>query len=175
MTKNQKSSASPSQGGFTPHLLSLMNIQQKNKMVKQSKQPFIYSKIKKSEGFIALISILIVGGLILTVSIGVSLRSIGETEMSFGEQESNKALALANLCAEQALMKLESILNYSGSESIIVGGSPCDILAIDGSGNLNRTVKSQSTVSGYTRKVKVEVSQISPTMRITSWEEISDF
>jgi hypothetical protein len=128
-----------------------------------------------NQGFIALISILIIGALILAVSIGVSLRSIDETTMSMDQQESNRALALADLCAEQALMKLESVLNYAGSESITVDGDTCDILLITGSGNLNRTIKTQSTVSGYTRKVKLEVLQISPTMQISSWETVPGF
>jgi len=131
--------------------------------------------MKNQGGFIALISILILGAMMLVISIGVSLRSIGETDMALSEQESHRALALANLCAEQALMKLESILSYSGNESIIIGSESCDILAISGSGNFTRTVKTQSTVSGHTKKVQVVVSQISPTMQIASWEEVADF
>ena len=131
--------------------------------------------MRNQEGFIALISVLIIGAIVLAISIGLSLRSIGETNMSLAEQESHRALALANLCAEQALMKLESVLNYAGSENVTIGSESCDILAISGSGNFNRTVQAQSTVSGYTKKVKVVVSQISPTMQITSWEEVSDF
>lgn len=127
------------------------------------------------KGFVALISILIIGAIVLTISIGLSLRSIGETNMSLGEQESHRALALANLCAEQALMKLENTLNYAGGEPVTIGSKSCDILTISGSGNFNRTIKTQSVVSGYTKKVRVEVSQISPTMQITSWEEVSDF
>lgn len=127
------------------------------------------------EGFIALISILIIGAIVLVISIGLSLRSIGETDMSLSEQESHKALALANLCVEQALMKLEAILNYAGNESIIIGSESCAIRPISGSGNLNRIVETQSTVSGYTKKIKAVVSQISPTMKITSWEEVSNF
>lgn len=129
----------------------------------------------KANGFIALISILIVGAVILSISIGVSLRSLGETAISLGQQHSNRALALATVCAETALMKLESVLNYSGNESIIVNGDSCDILAVGGSGNLNRTVEAQSTVSGYTRKIRVEVGRVSPKLQISSWEEVAGF
>jgi len=131
--------------------------------------------MKNQKGFIALISVLIVGAVVLVVSIGVSLRSVGESNMSLGEQESHRALALANLCAEQALMKLESSLNYGGNESIIIGDESCDILTVGGAGNLARTVKTLSAVSGYTRRIKVEVSRISPTMQISSWESVGSF
>jgi len=74
-----------------------------------------------NSGFVALISVLILSAIILSISIGLSLRSVEESKISLAEQESNKALALATLCAEQALMKLEKSLNYSGNESIIIG------------------------------------------------------
>lgn len=127
------------------------------------------------KGFIALTSILIIGVLILAISTGLSLRSISETKMSLGEQESHRALALANLCAEVAVMKLESVLNYSGNETVPISGETCDIINVEGLGNSNRIVKTQSTVFGFTKKVKVVVSQISPVMQITSWEEVGDF
>jgi len=126
-------------------------------------------------GFIALTSMLIIGALVLTISIGVLLRSINEMKMSLGEQEAHRALALVNLCGELALMKIESVFNYSGNESIIIGEESCDVLQIEGSGNTDRTIKVQSTVSGYTKKVKIEISQISPAMYISSWEEVQDF
>lgn len=128
-----------------------------------------------NRGFIALISILITGTLLLAIAIGVSLRSIGQTQVSLGEQESHRALALANLCAETALMKLESVLDYPGNETIIIDGESCEILTVAGGGNFNRTVKTQSTVAGYTRKITVEVPQISPDMQISSWKEVADF
>lgn len=131
--------------------------------------------MKNQNGFIALISILIIGAVVLAVGIGASLRSIGENKMGLSEKSSDKALSLANLCAETALMKLESVLNYSGGETITIGGDSCDILPVEGSGNLNRVVKAQSAVSEHTRKVKVEVSAISPIMQINSWKEMADF
>lgn len=127
-----------------------------------------------NQGFIALTSILIIGALILVISVGLSLRSVSETQISLAQQEAHRALALANLCAEVALMKLESVLNYSGNETVNVDGLSCDIMSIEGSGNLNRIVKAKSTISGYTKKVKVVVSRISPVMQITSWEEVGD-
>jgi len=130
---------------------------------------------ERCRGFIALISVLVISAVVLVIGIGVSLRSVGESNMSLGEQESNRARALANLCAEQALMKLESFLNYSGDESIIIGSESCYILAVGGTGNLNRTVQASSTVSNYTKKVQVVITQISPVMQLSSWEEVADF
>ncbi|MEK9183665.1 MAG: hypothetical protein AAB890_01145 [Patescibacteria group bacterium] len=123
----------------------------------------------------SIFSVIIFGALSLVISVGFYLRSLSEIKVSLGEVESKKALAMANLCAESALLKLESVINYSGNETLVVDGKSCDILAVGGSGNLSRVVKTQSTVSGYTKKIKVEVLQISPAMQISSWETVPDF
>ncbi|MFC1802139.1 hypothetical protein ACFLY7_01735 [Patescibacteria group bacterium] len=127
---------------------------------------------KTNSGFVGLISVLVVGALILTIAIGSSLRSIGETNMAFGEQEGNRALAMAEMCAEYGLMRLESLFNYSGNESLNVDGETCYIGTVTGSGNFNRSLTASSTVSNYVKTVEVVVYRISPNMEITSWQDI---
>jgi len=133
------------------------------------------NKEKKNNGFIALISVVIIEALILLISIGVSLRSITESNITLDEQASNRALSLSNACAEIALMKVESVLNYNGNETIMIEGDSCEIMPLEGSGNTNRIIKTKSTIIDHTRKVKIEISQISPIMQITSWKEVADF
>lgn len=132
-------------------------------------------RTKNSSGFVALVSLLVIGAFILVMSTSISVRSISETAMSSGGELAQRAHASANLCAEQALMKLENTLSYTGNETLTIDGVSCTINAISGSGNTSRTVTAHSTVSNYSRKVQVVVSQISPIMLITSWQEVSDF
>jgi hypothetical protein len=133
------------------------------------------NKEKMDNGFIALISVVIIEALILLISIGVSLRSITESNISLDEQWSNRALSLSNACAEIALMKIESVLNYNGNEIIMIDGDSCEIMPLEGSGNTNRIIKTQSAIMNNARKVEVKIAQISPVMRITSWKEVADF
>lgn len=128
-----------------------------------------------NQGFVVLLSIIILGALILAVSIGVSLRVLTQAQIGFQTQAAYEASTLAEFCAELALFKLESILGYGGNEIIMNNGQSCEILTIEGTGNLNRTVKTQSTVSSYTRKIKVQVARISPLMEITSFQEVPNF
>lgn len=131
--------------------------------------------MKNEKGFIAITSILIVSAIVLAIGIGVSLRAIGETDMSLGEELSIRALNLADACAEDAMLKLKNNLSYSGDESIVIDGSnSCDILLVEGSGNNNRIIKTESLVGGYKRKVKVEITTVSP-LNVASWGEVSDF
>ncbi len=126
-------------------------------------------------GYIALISVLIISAIVVLIATSASLISIGESDMALQENQARESFYLADFCAEYALMKLESVLNYSGNKTVTLGQNSCNILSIEGSGNYNRVVKVQSTFSGQTRKVKVQISQISPTMQITSWQGVSDF
>lgn len=125
------------------------------------------------DGFIALTSVLIIQAVTLAIVLAVGLRSIGESNMSGGEHQSHRALAMANLCAELALMRLESVRQYAGNETITIGSDSCQILAIEGVGNTNRKVITQSTVAGYTKRMNITLQRISPTMQITSWKEVN--
>lgn len=131
--------------------------------------------MKNKHGFIALTSILIIGSLVLLISIGLSARSISETKIALSQQLSNRALALADACAEYALNELKADLNYPGNESIIIDGSDsCDILPIETSGS-DKIVKTRSIISGYAKKIRITVSQTSPEILISSWIEVPDF
>lgn len=132
-------------------------------------------KIDQCRGFIALTTILIMGALMLSIGIGLTLRAISEGDMSSGAEFSARAKALAEACAETAVFRLKNNLSYSGNETIIVIGSDtCDILSVEGIGNSNRVIKTQSAVMGYKRKIKVVIAQVSP-LQISQWGLAGDF
>lgn len=141
------------------------------------KIPFLYGNntARKERGYIALISVFIISAIIVLIATSASLLSISESDMSLQENQAWESFYLASFCVEQALMKLESVLNYEGNETLILGGKSCDILPLEGSGNFNRVIKAQSTASGQTRRIKVEISQVSPVMQITSWQQVAEF
>ncbi|MEW5908093.1 MAG: hypothetical protein AB1643_02855 [Patescibacteria group bacterium] len=126
------------------------------------------------QGFIALISILIISATVLLISIGVSLRSVGESNMSLNESLSNYSLSLADACAEDALLKLFSDFNYSGNETIIIGSDSCNILPVEGSGNFNRVIKTESNFKNYRKKIKINIAQVRP-LQISLWQEVPNF
>ena len=132
-------------------------------------------KNKFQKGYIALISILIISAIVVLIASSASLFSVSESDMDFQQTQSEKSFYLADFCAEYALMKLESVLNYSGNESVKIGEDSCIVYPIDGSGNTNRVVKTKSNFKNQVRKIEIKVSQISPVMKIDSWQEVSDF
>jgi len=123
-----------------------------------------------SGGFIALITVLIIFAIALLIGLSVSLLSISEAQMGLKKFQSSQASYLANLCAEEALMKLKENINYSGNESIEIEGG-CQILPIEG----KWIVKTISNFQNQVKKIKIVVSQVNPKMIISSWQEVADF
>ena len=123
------------------------------------------------KGFIALITVLILLGIVLIIGLSSSFLSIGEASMSLQKSQSSQAYYLANLCAEDALMKLKIDPNYSGNETINIGNGSCQILSIEG----NWTIKVSGNFYNQIKKIKIIVSQINPEMVIDSWQEVAEF
>ncbi|MBZ9572525.1 hypothetical protein KJA15_04290 [Patescibacteria group bacterium] len=126
---------------------------------------------QEQSGFIALMTVLIIFAVALLVGLSVSLLSISEATMGFKKTQSSQAYFLANLCAEQALVKLKENINYSGNETIDIEGGNCQILPIEG----NWSIKVLGSFQNQTKKIKIEISQINPEMIISSWQEVADF
>jgi hypothetical protein len=121
-------------------------------------------------GYIALISVLIAGALMLLIGVGSSLRGIDTLNAVSGEESSLRALLLADACAEEALMRLKGDLAYSGNETIIVGGGKtCRILPLSGVGNVDRVAVAQGVDNNYIRNVRVDIARVNPSLMIRTW------
>jgi hypothetical protein len=131
--------------------------------------------INTGRGFVALVTILIVSAISLSAGIGMMVRATDDGIVVLGENEVGKARNYAELCAEIALMNLERIFQYNGNETIVVPDGSCTILPVEGVGNVNRVIKTYSSSSGRTSKIRIDVLRISPQMQIASWNEVSDF
>jgi predicted chitinase len=122
-------------------------------------------------GFIALITLLILFLISLSIGVGFALRSIGRAKTSLQINQSSQAFYLANLCAEEALMKLKENINYPGNETIQIEGGYCQILPIEG----KWIIKTIGNFQNQVKKVKIIVNQVNPQTIIQSWQEVSDF
>lgn len=133
------------------------------------------NKMDNKKGFIALTSVLVVSTILLAVFVGATSRSISQINISGASVASHKAKALARLCGEHALIELERTLGYGGDETIEIDGDSCYIQTVTGSGNTNRTLRVESTVSNYTYRMEITLLEISPSMVIDSWRNVSEF
>jgi len=124
-----------------------------------------------NKGFIALLTILIVLGVVLLIGLGISQFSINEAQMALQESQSSQAYYLASLCSERALMTLKENGNYTGENVNIENGS-CEISV---SGNLPaKKIKVKATFQNQTKKIRIVISQINPKIIIQSWQEVAE-
>lgn len=134
-------------------------------------------EVRRSDysGFITLISVLIVSAISVVVSVMLLIRSTDAARTNTILEQSLKARALADACAERALGEIQKSASYDGNETLTLPTGSCSILSIGGSGDTNRTIKTSATVGSTTRRVRVIVQTRRPAIQATSWEEVADF
>lgn len=130
---------------------------------------------RSQKAYIALISILIIGAVALSVAISSAILAVGQGRNGLLAQNLTEAKSLANACAEKALMDLKENENYSGNETVNLGSGQCQINQIENLGGQARMVKVSGRVNQATKKIKINISQINPTMIFTSWLEVDNF
>ena len=141
------------------------------------KTQFPYESKKHSlveQGYIALISVIIISALIILIASSANLISISESNMGLGERQSWEAFYLANACGEEALIKLKEDLKYKGNETFVFDNGSCEILGATGGGNRNRVIRASGSAYNMVRKIKIEINQVNPEMDIESWLEVTD-
>lgn len=136
---------------------------------------FLTSDSKNEQGYIVLISVLIILALVVLIASSANLISISESRMGLQESQTWQAYYLAGACAEDTLMKLKDNLDYMGNETLTFGDDSCFIELVEGAGNNDRLVKVSGTVNNQIRKIKIEINQVRPGMEIKSWSEVPEF
>lgn len=152
-----------------------MNKANSQQRTANSKRDYFLSKAKKTwpspkgrRAYIALVSFLIVSAVVLLIGITLAILGVSEAQMSLAEERGQGSLALAEGCAEDAILSSYYDINYSGGTENYPEGSCVVGVAKDGN---NWTITTAATVSGHTKKVKVKINR-SGKITITSWKEI---
>jgi hypothetical protein len=126
-------------------------------------------------GFILLISILAIGFIASAILASLLMRGINAGTVSLSIQESKQALALAQGCAEYALLSLPKSPTYSGNEILPSATGTCEILTIGGVENNNRLLCTEGRSGDAVRRLEIVVRQILPQTNIDSWREVALF
>lgn len=131
--------------------------------------------------------VLLVSAVVLIISAGVMLRSIGDLRDGSDSESSLKAWGAVTACGEYALGQLASTSDslgweYTGGESsdsispeLELGGKTCYIYPIEDGDLGSKIIKASSTVSTFTKKIQIEVSTNTPRLVVTSWNYVADF
>ncbi|MDP2656076.1 MAG: hypothetical protein Q8P11_00740 [bacterium] len=122
-------------------------------------------------GFITLISVLVVGAVGVAIAVSLLLLGLGSSRTSFALEQSDQAKALNNACAEEALQQIADSTAYTGSGNLALGHGSC-IYTVTSQGGGNRTVTTSGTVGTIVRKSTIIITAVNPSITITSWQEV---
>lgn len=128
------------------------------------------SPYKKPSGFIALITIFLISATGLVIGLEMIFLGTGATQISLSKFQSSQAGFLADLCGEEALMKLKENPEYLGDEIIELEGGTCQILPVE-----QNVIKVQGHFQDHTKKIKIELLELAPKLLVKSWKEVGDF
>ncbi|MBI4836250.1 MAG: hypothetical protein HY817_03240 [Candidatus Abawacabacteria bacterium] len=127
-----------------------------------------------SKGFVSLINVLAVTGIGATIVISLLWLALGSSDNHLLLLRSMQARNAATACAEVALQEIQNTTTYSGTYSLTINDIECSYTVTIGTGE-EREVTASSTHNGVTRKIEIEITQINPTIIISSWQEVADF
>ncbi len=131
-------------------------------------------KHNNQSGYIAILSILIVGAIGTVVVMSLILLGLNSSRTSFAVNQSEQAKLLADTCAEEALQVLWDNPNFIGNGNLTLAGGRCDYTVVN-LGGTSREIRASGEIGSLVRKVKVIISQIKPSIKVTSWQEVPDF
>ena len=124
------------------------------------------------KGFATLINILLVGAVGVTIAISLIFLGLGSSQTSFAMEQSNQSKALANACVEEALQQIRDSTPFTGSGNLTFGQGTCSY-TVTSQGGQNRTITTSGAVGTITKKVKVIIDKINPTIQVVPWQEVA--
>lgn len=132
-------------------------------------------KIKTNKnGYIALITLLLVGAIVLIAVIAITFVSLNQKSGIISHNRTIKNYYLANACANYAILQLQKNLEYQGHETLTIDENLCQVEAVSGSGNFSRIIITSSQINNQMKKIKIELEQVKPMTIIKSWGESFD-
>lgn len=119
------------------------------------------------QGYAAIISILVIMGVIVTVGMSVSVMSISNAQMSLGQSKGEEALSLANSCIEDALLTYNNLGTVPSSITLPSGN--CTLNTISQTAN-NITFSTSVNVNNYQKTVTVQADRTT-SVSVVNWIE----
>lgn len=134
-----------------------------------------YTKRRSSpHGYIALLSVIIIGVIGTSAMLSVIFAGISATKTDITVEQGGQARFLASSCGEEALQKILETSTTSSQGSLSLGGNTCSYSITSGSGQ-SLVINALGAVGTLTSKVLIIVATTSPSLVVSSWQEVGDF
>jgi len=126
----------------------------------------------KKNGYITLISVLVVGVVTLAISISLLSSGVNSTKIAITNVKSKQVKALLNVCAEESLYEIRQNSSFVGQNTLSQGLGTCTYDVIDQGGE-NREIIISAQEGFISRRLNININQIYPVIKISSWEELN--
>jgi len=133
---------------------------------------YIKGDIKRRNGFITLMSVIVMVAVASALAISVILLGTDSLRMSGVVNDEKEAMAIADACAEEALGQIRAH-DLVGTANLSVATGTCTYPITAGAGEA-RTVEVTAAAAGITRKIRITIDAIDPALHITAWEDVAD-
>jgi hypothetical protein len=131
-----------------------------------------YKSIRR--GYIALLSVIIIGAVGAVIMLSVMLSGINSSKTDLALQQAGNAKVIAASCGEEALQKILETATTSGGGNLAMGSGTCTY-TITSQGGQNITINATGVTGMATSKVKIVIATTSPSIILSSWQEVGDF
>jgi hypothetical protein len=146
-----------------------MNIEKQHKKTKNNKK-------HKQSGFAALFVIAVIGAAGLLMAYTASILGLGELEMGYAAQKGSEAFFIADGCMEETYRRIRLNTNYgvgAGTINLTVPNGSCAIDVTDLGGN-QRRIDILGTTGDYNRTIRSEITLTGNVITVDLWEELSN-
>lgn len=127
-------------------------------------------KHNSKNGFITLISVLLLGAVGLAITVSLLLLGLSSSRTSFSLEQGTETSGIADTCAEDALERLRKNPSFTGTVSFPLYDGTCSY-TISGAGLVQVT----GTKDDFVRRIEITVTQTTPSVVVGAWEEVGTF
>lgn len=129
-------------------------------------------KYASTNGYIALISSIIISILILGIALTTSSSGYFSRFDILKNEFKERSSALAEACVDTALLKLAQNQSYNGNENINIGNDQCSILTIETASG-QKIIKTKAIFQNAVTNLKATVNGVN--LSVIHWEELAKF
>lgn len=122
-----------------------------------------------SGGYIAITSAMIIFGFVVALALAAGLGAFLTRATIAGSYYKDISRALADACADTALLKLSGNVNYAGGETVSVGSDACDIISVTTDGG-EKVISVKGAFQGAVTNVVIRAN--ASNLSIAEWKEV---
>lgn len=127
-----------------------------------------------TRGYIALLSVIAIGVIGTAIMLSVMLQGINITKTNIAVEKAGQARVLASSCGEEALQKILETGTTSSSGNLTVASGTCSYTITSTTSQII-IVQSTGFVDTIVSKIKIIVATTTPSIVLSSWQEVGDF